>query len=211
MSRFLGALVSLAGMRVSACATAHPPASEVATIRGIIETSAKDGQLAGSVRGSPGDDVGIAGAHVTVSGTSFKATTRRDGRFVLERIPIGVYEIMIAATGFDTVRVPAFAVRATVELDATLRETSVPVAPITSAPIMPREPSSSGTTAGHWRYPTLPMLIVDGVISLQNEPWPDLVSMDLARIRVISGDAATHLYGQRSALGAFIIETRRRR
>ncbi len=62
------------------------------------------------VAGAKGD--GLAGATVTIEGLGLSATTGRNGRFQLARVPAGTHTVVVSAAGLQTVRITGLVLEA---------------------------------------------------------------------------------------------------
>jgi TonB-linked SusC/RagA family outer membrane protein len=213
----------------------------------------------------------VAGAQVSVVGTTLRALTGQDGRYRLVNVPAGAATIRVAFIGYGSVTqavtVPAGgaaeqdvvltqvavgldAVVVTATGDQAVREqgtaahsidlsTRVQKAPTTnlSDALNSTVPgvvvqSSGGTTGSGTRIrirgsnsvslSNEPVLVVDGV-RVENNPSSssvgvggqvpsrlnDISPQDLETVQVVSGPAASVLYGTDAANGAILMRTRR--
>jgi hypothetical protein len=195
--RLIGALA------VCACATVHrsPPSNGVVT-GSILETSVlsvEDGSIIRRGR------VGLADAHVRLSGTSLSAVADANGNFEIRGVPRGHSTIVVTAAGYDTLRLPALMVsgRDTLRLIATLQPPEAPDAGSDITVLV--------NPGGAVPRPVAPLVIVDREFRSAN---PDsttrlLRALDVAKVEFLSGVQAQQLFGYYASRGAIIVETRR--
>jgi len=95
----------------------------------------------------------IKGATVTATdanrGTLWTAQTNDSGSYSLQRLPIGIYSVKVAATGFDTAIYPTFTlqINQTARVDVTMKvgQVSESVEVTSEAPVLQTENAQVGT------------------------------------------------------------------
>ncbi|MGA8309980.1 MAG: carboxypeptidase-like regulatory domain-containing protein, partial [Terriglobales bacterium] len=86
----------------------------LAVVVGIVAEPAWSQEVTAAIVGTVNDPSGapIAGATVTANdvdrGTQWVATTNETGAYTLPRVPVGRYEVRVAAQGFQTAAVSTF-------------------------------------------------------------------------------------------------------
>jgi len=176
-------------------------------VSGIIETlSENDGP--GGESGAP-KTIPVVGAVVAVWGTPFSAVTDAGGRFILQDVPEGPHRVVVTVLGHDSWSTPQVTLLAGRPFDLAVVVSKTP--PFRSPPSL--SCTADGSLCANHPRPLLTraMLIVDGVIQLDEAPVPGIASLDIQRMQLLTGAAAAPLYGQRAAIGAVVVATRRLR
>jgi TonB-dependent SusC/RagA subfamily outer membrane receptor len=179
----------------------------VTIVTGIIEAFPENGRAVGQPAGPP--NIPVGGVVVAVWGTPFSAVSDPAGRFIIDNVPEGRHRLVITVPGHDSRSMPEVNLLAGRPFDlAVLLSTTLP--PRSSA-LLPC--SADGRICGLHPGPLLThgLVIVDGLIKLDEDTVPGIASLDIQRMQVLVGAAAAPLYGQKAAMGAVVIETRRER
>jgi hypothetical protein len=178
----------------------------VTMVSGIIETLTENEGAVGE-SGAP-KTIPVAGAVVAAWGTPFSAVTDAGGRFILQDVPEGPHRLVVTLPGHDSWSTPQVTLLAgrPFELGVVVSK-----APLFRSPPTLTCTADRSLCVNHPRpLLTHAMLIVDGVIQLDEAPV-NIASLDIQRMQLMTGAAAAPLYGQRAAIGAVVIGTRRLR
>ncbi len=161
-----------------------------------------------------GDTSGLADVIVAVSGARASTRTRTDGTFILRRSATGSGSIKLSRSGYHTFQLPPLNLNSadTIHLTATLASAAVPLA----APRVCAESLLLGPTCHNPLFQGVePLLIIDGVIMMQDDPSlknldTDPKLMPVATINVTNVAEAVRLYGQMARIGIVVVTTRRK-
>ena len=160
------------------------------------------------------DSTALAGMLVTIDGVS--VSTDSNGGFVMRQPPSRPQSMVLSREGYKEFELPA--------LNLTAGDTIFFSAIIRSIEETPREvPLDSLCMVGHCMnpmtfLPRVPLVILDGVMQLQDNPSygvmggrpePILVRGAIRRIEVVMGPAAAALYGPLASRGVVNLRTRK--
>ena len=176
--------------------------------------AAQTGVLSGTVL-SAGGGTALAGATITIVGSSLSAVTDSSGRFTIASVPAGDIELRVRRPQFaalsDRVRVAAGdTTRATYHLSSPDDERRNRVVLRSSRDTIPGETHTefivgeppSGTVSK-------PLFIVDGVIMFDGDEYVRKIDpAGIESVEVIRGELAKDRYGPRAANGVIMIRTK---
>ena len=166
----------------------------------VSSVAAQSGVLSGAIFDQT-NNVGLAGVSVRIPGTDLRATTGKDGRFVIPGVPAGLREIEAVRTGYHPYKLSRLRV---VESDTAFIYLSLAIAPLEQTPAVPvRTETALGQLSEN-----APMYIVDGVIFATGS-MPDLAPDRIESVEVVRGAAAEKLYGSRASNGVIVVKTKR--
>ena len=162
-------------------------------IPAITEEKAKNADIKGKISGTILDNTGkpIAGAMLSVSGTSLAAISSMDGSFILEGIKAG-QELTVTMIGFDRVDIP-------IEPDSF---TEIRMRKSTQTPMVTVGLSSSSDYASRAENY---LFVMDGEITDRDIIYA-IAPAEILTINMYKGEKAIELYGEAAAGKEGVIE-----
>ena len=136
-------------------------------VLGIVAEPAWSQEVTAAIVGTVNDPSGapITGASVTANdvdrGTQWVATTNETGAYTLPRVPVGRYEVRVAAQGFQTAAIPAFTLvlnqTARIDVQMKVGQVSETVEVTSAAPLLQTQSTEISTIIDAKTNESLPL------------------------------------------------------
>ena len=183
----------------------------------IVAEPAWSQEVTAAIVGTVNDPSGapIAGATVTANdvdrGTLWVATTNETGAYTLPRVPVGRYEVKVAAQGFQTAAIPAFTLvlnqTARIDVQMKVGQVSETVEVTSAAPLLQTQSTEISTIIDAKTNASLPLASRNYIQLTLLAPGVTTVNpQGLTQAQSMTSSGRPYINGNREQANSFLLD-----